>query len=453
MNTRALWSTLPPVPLRGVGTAMVESVEHYLYRLAWIAGVTTKQVGGLAGLSYVKVPRQTRSTTTLCGPGLAAQTRVRALELVTGIEHLRYGSLWMLSNVIAELPFGRRTLHRRWCPECYRDWDVDVSSEPLAWAVAILLRCPAHGCLLEAECRKCGRPQPAQTPFRRRRTCTKCGNSLGCSGRRPDHPGFHAWVDRQVCELIELCATPGREPFPAHTFVTYLELLQQQATSQKTFPMILEAVRGRRYSRAGPDKPTITTMVNLCALQGVSVTEMLIAPRHAGSTPLLDLWSGYSALPIASESRGDEIKIGYWLLRKLLARCEGLYLPNMLYALDEAGISRVVLRNLSPDLYETYEQRYRSQAGPMKEYRLAEAFRAALVRFRGSPAERLKRPIQWRVPAYIAELVHLSVEEATPACWSALIYERLARRAREQLGNVSLDAMADTRWIHAPRAG
>lgn len=412
--------------------------------------MSAKQVGVLAGLPHARVQGQTRSTTRLCGPGPGAQSRIRALELVTGVGHLRYGSLWMLSNVTCDLSFGRSTVYRRWCPECYGNWDTDASSEPMVWAVAALSRCPTHGCELESVCRSCGQPQASQTPYRRRRTCTKCGNPLGGAGRRTARPAFHEWIDRQVCELMELCATPGREPFPADTFVTFLELLEQQAIRQRNFPVILQAVRGHRYGQGGPDKPTITTLVNLCALQGVSIGEMLTAPRHAGSTPLLDLWSGYSALPIGSGSDDYEVKVGYWLLKNLLARCKDLYLPNMLYALDEAGISRVVLRNISPDLYETYEQRYRSQATPTVEYRSAEAFRAALVRFRASASERLRRHIQWLAPAYIAEIVHLSVDEATPPCWSALIYERLARRARQQLYNVTLGSMVDTRWIHTP---
>ena len=63
------------------------------------------------------------------------------------------------------------------------------------------------------------------------------------------------------------------------------------------------------------------------------------------------------------------------LLKNLLERCKNLYLPNMLYALVEAGISRVVLRKISPDLYERYEEHYRSQATATMEYRSAEAFR------------------------------------------------------------------------------
>ena len=101
-------------------------------------------------------------------------------------------------------------------------------------------------------------------------------------------------MDRQVVDLIELCATPGREPLSGRTFETYVRLVQEQARRQPVrAPLIVDSLRQIRTKTSGFAKPSIRTLVNACALQAISVREMLLNPEEAAALPLLDLWKTY----------------------------------------------------------------------------------------------------------------------------------------------------------------
>ncbi len=282
----------------------------------------------------------------------------------------------------------------------------------------------------------------------RRRACTKCQSDLGGKGQRPAQSGFMAWVDRQVSDVIGLCATPGQAPVRADSFSIYMESLVEQAKGREKVPRILKSHIKNTRCNSGPSKPSIRTMINMCALQGVSVLEMLLSPEGASSAPLLDLWNGYTILPFGPGPYGSKVGIVDWLLRKVIAKCRGFYLPPMECVLAETGLSRSCLRELNVDLYEDYESLYRTQAGPTKTYRLAHAFQIALDYLSNVDAPRLDRNLFWSLPKRVAPVAHLSSEEAEPACWSAVLYLRLARRAKERSENAYLDAMVDPPWLH-----
>ena len=441
------WTTLPPIPLRGVGTSMVESLDHYVHRMAWTVGISRFGLIALSGASSAQAINRRDSCSTFSGLSTYSESRIFGLESLTGVEQLRHGTLWVLKDVAGKLAFGRSTHLRRWCPVCYKQWSQE-SWEPLIWAVQVLSLCPIHGCALESLCPACGAPQSANTAVARRRTCGKCLRDLGGSGRRPTQSGFMTWVDRQVGDVIELCATPGLAPVRADSFSIYMESLVEQAKGREKVPAILSShIRNTRHNGVR-FRPSIRTMINMCALQGVSVLEMLLSPEGASSAPLLDLWNGYSVLPFGPGPYGSRAGIVAWLLRKVIAKCRGFYLPPMECVLTETGFSRSCMRELNVDLYEHYESLYRAQAGPTMTYRLAEAFCIALGYLSTVDTPRLVHTLFWTLPKRVAPVAHLSSEEAEPACWSAVLYLRLARRAKERSENAYLDAMEDPPWLH-----
>lgn len=439
------WTTLPPIPLRGVGTAMVESLDHYVCRQAWTTGISHLGISALIGRGVIRGGEH--GERKFSGLSTYSEHIIFGLEQLTGVDDLRRGTLWVLKDVAGRLAFGRPSSQRRWCPECYMEWDDEGSWEPLIWAVEVFSLCPVHGCALESQCPACGAHQFANTSVIGRRICAKCKRALGSAGRRPAGSKFRDWVNRQVSDVIELCATPGQAPVRADSYSIYMESLVEQSKYRSKVPLILKDHIKNTGHNGGLFRPSIRTMINMCALQGVAVREMLLNPEEASSATLLDLWSDYSVLPYGAGSYGSRVEIVCWLLRKLLAKCKGFYLPPMEHALAETGLNRACLREMNVDLYESYESLYRSQASWAMTYRLADAFRTALLHLPTAEPNRLTRNLYWSLPNKVAPIAHLSSEEVAPACWSAVLYARLVLMAKKRVGNVSLDAMEDPPWL------
>lgn len=134
------WTVLPPVPLYGVGTSMVESLSYYLRRIALISGTSVDRILGYADTLSDNAggsgPQNYRSLMLGC-----PERYLFGLEHLTGIDHLRYGTFWVLKDLVGPRFLGRQARFRRWCPMCYAAWDSDSSYEPLIWAVGLLSCC------------------------------------------------------------------------------------------------------------------------------------------------------------------------------------------------------------------------------------------------------------------------------------------------------------------------
>jgi hypothetical protein len=188
---RPCWTVLPPVPLMGVGTELVESVEHYASRLAWITGTSVDRLCALPSPFDEPAPGKPGGTNRFCGPGKTYQRRIENLEALTGVETIRCGSFLVLEELLATGAIGRSSRRHRWCPECYLAWDEAASWEPLIWKVDLLTTCPIHGCSLEFRCRQCHATQSSTTKYERRRRCRDCGTSLAGRGEVIDWPNHN----------------------------------------------------------------------------------------------------------------------------------------------------------------------------------------------------------------------------------------------------------------------
>lgn len=375
------WSILPPVPLMGVGTCLVESVEHYVSRLAWIAGTTPKQICTLPPPFDEPGAGQPGGVSSFCGPTKAYKHRIKKLEALTGIDTIRCGSFLILDELLASSAMGRNSSRQRWCPECFREWDEERSWEPLIWSVDLLSECPQHGCDLEMHCRHCGSTQNLSARYQHRRKCRKCNSELAGQGRTSDRPAYFAWTDSQVLDLIELCATPGQEPIPYSAHKTFVSGLQAVMDSTSELPAVVRAAIGRLQSNLVRGKMTLRTMINLCALQGISVREMLLDPVSASSRPLLDLWHGYRALEYSSGCHDEKIAIYRSCLTEVLKRCRDIYLPSTTFFMRSIGLNRDLARELAPEIYEEYEDAHRRQAKWSKRIEGERAFKVAMLLF------------------------------------------------------------------------
>lgn len=361
------WLPLPPLSLRGVGTSRVESLEHYVLRQACTVGLTMANMMSLVGpLRNGSRVCQVLGSGKYCGPGRDFSHRIAVLKNLTGQDDLQCGSFWVLEDVLS-IQGSRDSTRRRWCPVCYRDWDEDLSYEPLSWIVDVQVTCDLHHCRLESVCRACGADQPSTTEYQRRKICRKCRKPLAGDGKLDGITRDEAWAQDQLASIIELCATPAQQQIPFANYVAFVNELVAAHPGKRTYPNALKAEIYRVRKNLMRGRTTIRSIVNLCALQAISASELLLSPKAAASVPLLDLWLSYSTLNLPAGKHAERLAHCAQCLEDILeASQEGHYLPQMKLPLRRFRLNRRLLREMHLDVYEAYHARHEQQ-GPYSQ--------------------------------------------------------------------------------------
>lgn len=442
------WSTLPPLPLRGLQSRFVESLSFYELRLSLASGASPSRLA-----------RFIRSCRTIGGPwdsevqgrsiGMAT-SRADVLERLTGVDVLKYGTFWVLGNVVNANFLGGQSTHRRWCPKCYALWDDQTSYEPLIWTVSLLSRCPRHGCSLESRCFSCGSHQPQYVDLRHRRVCVLCKATLGGKGQVGTQHSYKDWADTQICELVSLCAEEGRDPLPESTYRDYVAALRSQIAPASIIPAHLRSTLRIATSRRRTSRPSLSTMINLCAMQAVSVRDMLTHPKEAGSMPLVDFWGDYASLTLLAQEEHVKVFIGCELLKSLMRRAVDCFLPPIDAILRDVSTNRASVRDFNAEIYECYEEAYRGQASPARRQRLSRAFRFACRAISDLPTARLRRHNLWNLPEAIAHSIGVAPDEAREAVVSSLLYIRMLRRMIACDSVNKQGYVPDPEWMRRP---
>lgn len=447
---RFSWSVLPPLPLMGVGTSQVESVEHYVSRLAWTVGVSVQTLRSLSAPSDDSGSRQVGGSSRFCGPGRYFKGRIENLELLTGVDTIRCGSFWVLDDVLAVTGVGRNTKRHRWCPQCFLSWDQAHSWEPLAWIVDLQLTCAVHGCDLESQCRDCGSAQYIGKGYLRRRQCQRCQSSLAGRGRNVARPAYFAWTEARLAELIQLCATPGQASIPFSAYEAFVRGLVDEGRHERDQPATVRAAVSRVQSNAVRGRVTLRTLVNLCALQGISITDMLLDPGAAASRPLIDLWAGYRSLEFPNGNHAAKMAAYRQCVEEIMKRCEGLYLPSMKVIMRRMNLNRDLARELCVDSYEAYEEAYQRQGPYSMRVHLDRAFLYAMEPFE-APGFNPFGPCDIRKAARrLAAASTLSLERARPIARAALYSRRALERAKAKLMDLPADKFEEGPWLRRP---
>lgn len=369
------WTALPPLELRGIGTGLVESLASYMGRVMATTGVTRSGLAGYLGLRSTKRMHRLSAFHTAKDPGLA-EAVMDKLQRLTGQTTLRCGTLWALSHILAEnSPVHSGKSRRRWCPACYRDWGP-TSYEPLIWEIDILSYCPVHDCRLESFCPSCGSAQRYKSVPDKRRECHSCGAALskGAVWERM-HP-FLQWVDKQIIDLVEFCASPYSEPLPYRVFQEFVAGLDKTLRGKRAsalgalvkFYACRTRLRGRRVA--------IRSLINLCAIQGVSVKELLAAPREVSGPLLFDQWAGLTYLPLPSARQAQKIYVAGKCLTDFLKE-EPTYLPPMSLLLGGFGVQLLAIRDIAAGPYDSYEARYSVQGDVVTQRLLHATYQSA----------------------------------------------------------------------------
>lgn len=447
MEQRAFaWTAFPPLPLRGLGTEMVEQLDHYALRLSWTTGWSVCQLSSFMESEGAEQLGPLHPSCYLFGSRREAQ--VAALERFTGNPDLRYGTLWVLKEILN----ARGLCHdggatRRWCPVCYKHWDPGTSWEPLIWFIPYVSRCPEHGCDLVDKCLSCGATQRRHTPIDRRFHCRDCGEMLGGEGTTTDHPKFYDWVDKEICKLVAFCATPGREPISRSTLSQFVEGFEAYARGHDVLRKVRRCLALQRNEPLS--RPlSLSRLLNFSAFLGTSVVDLLTRPQEAMSTPLLDLWSGFHWLYQPFAKKDDQVRGARWFVRRVLANCGKWYLPSMRILSKDIGVSPSRLKAFDPETYQAYIDAYVRQCRPCARYTRGVAFAAARLCIEGTSQRMWTHQSMWWLPQRIANQAPVILEDATCASYGAIVYSQLLAKASRYTKNATM-VKEDVRWIES----
>lgn len=424
------WSALPPLPLMGESSSLVESAEHYVARLAWTVGVTIRSLCPLTYSAHGNRKRdQALGASGFCGPGRQFKRRIMHIEQLTGSDRVRCGSFWVVDELLAVTGVGRDTKQQRWCPECFRDWN-EYSWEPLIWMVELQQTCPVHACDLESNCRRCGYAQPTGRDYRKRRQCYRCAAALGGSGRAGARPTYLAWAEQRLAELVELCATPGQEQIPFERYDAFVRGLFEISQEQPHLPATLRAAVARMRSNAVRGRVTLRTLVNLCALQGITIPQMLLDPQIAASRPLIDLWGDYKALEFPNGRHASKIHAYRRYISEMLKKCGKRYLPPMAVVLRKMKLNRDLAREMCVECYEAYEAAYQRQGAYSSRVHADRAFGHAVRMLEIENGNPFAPYDARKVARRVAAVAKVPLATADAVTRSAVLSRRALERAK-----------------------
>lgn len=385
--TRTRWTTLPPVALQGVGTHLVESLEHYVARIADHYALS------LPALYRELYPQEQRGNrypkVHINGLGKGFSTGVKAIEELTGVTALHCGTFLNLQAFLNDRGVEFQGRYRRWCPRCLGEWGPDAY-EPLIWRFGDLPVCTIHGCALLETCAKCGKRQYLPAAYDRRRLCGSCKSPLAGSGSRSDvDDRCTLHTQRCAMELIEICSDPDQAPVPYAAYEAAYDAVMSDTTQFNLSELRLI------FRHRPPAKTSCRRLIDMCAMTSVGPRTLLLGPREAISAPML-------IGPYLKEwgARGTEGSATR-PLRRLLSVMDELmaprrlpfYAPSLPRLLRLVGVGRNVVLDSAPASYARYERFHDGQARAHLLRRAEATLSAALVRL--TTDKRRRTAVRW----------------------------------------------------------
>ncbi|HKT26562.1 hypothetical protein [Dyella sp.] len=118
------------------------------------------------------------------------------------------------------------------------------------------------------------------------------------------------------------------------------------------------------------------SLINLCALQGISMTQLLNAPDESSGPSLFEQYSGLRYLPLPSAFQAQRIYMATRLIEHFFEQSPAYY-PPISQLLRPLNVQRLGVRDAVPELYDAYEARYQSQGNRDRLKKLSQAYMAA----------------------------------------------------------------------------
>jgi len=267
-----------PIPLRGIGTPLVESLSSFVLRLAFAHGVSTRQL--LTAISAVRAPG------LLNGYSDFAATTAEKVSALVSQSDVAHGTLLRFRYVLSTNANESIVPTRRWCSSCIAD-DLDKGDsgyDPLIWSIRSVSMCPKHDCWLVSACPHCMSPQQYLPYGGATRThCNRCGCSLGARTGHATPSPSELWCR---AELSDLLTRGGDKPFDSdapHAFLTAFVRLVGKGVAPIAREVGIDAHTIRGLLGNPIKKPTLATVLRLSASVQQPVELLLGAPLAAAA--------------------------------------------------------------------------------------------------------------------------------------------------------------------------
>lgn len=416
---------LPPTRLAGIGTAMVESLDHYVARLA-VSCASSPRI--MAQLVWQSAGRS---------PSISAHGQIQKsvldnlefaqeLERLTGVPNLRCGTFCALSNVLNLTRSVSRTRGRQWCPLCYYEWDNLHSYEPLYWSITFASHCAEHLTRLVRNCHHCGAEQTWFRSLARRRVCACCSGSLGFHPPALPATDIERWIDHAVLDLVATCAEPETGVLPKEKAASLIRSILD-TRPDKSAPRWCREFRDD-VIEVGAQALSIGALLNLCAMRHEQPSHVLLGPPGVEALTLHFDWPKFQLPPVARNNVMIRVEAAASVLEALLRGRRSVLLPF--------GLTTQYLAQISPGRFTSYcgsvSAAYASQceAGPEwpAELRVRSAMRSALniIELRMSRGEPLRLH---QLAEHLAQLHTVQYEWTSRAVRGAFRLVAMARKS------------------------
>lgn len=434
-KTSSLWTTLPPLALRCDERGFYESFHHYTLRVLHACGIPQQRFW-----RWVQGdgPPRERGRRLGCSDLPAGfSPRLQLLKRLTGREDLHRGTFSHVADVLGTrgmTSHSQRGTPRRWCPQCYLEWDETTSFEPLAWAFTMLAACPTHNVLLCDTCAECGCEQRLQTDYGARRVCRSCLAPLTGGKIYADLKGVQAWVDQRLCNFVKFVHSLD-DSVARSRFTEFICEMRDRTANGDRFPAGIRQLVLPAATRPYASRPSIFAYLNLCGFQGVEIEEMLLSPKEAASKQLFGWGEEFGRVHFNAFATGWNIVCIGLCLDALLEAPDTRLMPIGMFC-RRFGLWVDVVRDHYPDTYGLYVERQAQQSGRFTYVHEARAFRCALHLLEAENVPVTSGRMR-SLAAELANRARVSVELALQCAMgaSALLCEE-ARCARES-GNGS----------------
>lgn len=363
------------IALRGMGTADVEALDSYLYRLAIVHGVSTETLIQQL-LAWYRAMFPTRLQSTACiltakdlslfvRPNFATQRLLQALMDATGVDTLRCGTFVALGGAVAR-SVQTYSSSTRWCPGCMAEFvgAGDPGYFKLLWHLNDITHCPIHRLRLIDRCTNCEAYQRSKGRRHDCTSCSECGASLARGISEHDLMDSWKYEGADLIELVEVIANNPPLTFPHKGAWGAVRTTLEKIKSAEAEGNFLGTVYRSELALIANGRQAITlaTARRLAYRFGMRISDLL-AGTVAETTKILDpTWTAVlpSDMRPRKRHRPHNRKKIFEKMQTVLATYDAAHPPALRTVAKQVGVSVGCLEYHFPAVAHQIIERHRA---------------------------------------------------------------------------------------------